>query len=93
MVQRKGFTLIELLAVIAIIAVLMAVLMPALNIAREQARGIACSSNQRSLAMGYIMYASDNDDTVCGRLVPFNPRNIDTDWLDAHYPGKRQFGQ
>jgi len=66
MVQQKGFTLIELLVVIAIIAVLMAILMPALNIAREQARGISCSSNQKSLALGYIMYAGDNDDTVCG---------------------------
>ena len=66
MFQRKGFTLIELLVVIAIIAVLMAILMPSLNIAREQARGIACSSNQKSLALGYIMYAGDNDDNICG---------------------------
>ena len=66
MFRRKGFTLIELLVVIAIIAVLMAILMPSLNIAREQARGIGCSSNQKSLALGYIMYAGDNDDTVCG---------------------------
>ena len=44
----------------------MAILMPSLNIAREQARGIGCSSNQKSLALGYIMYASDNDDSVCG---------------------------
>lgn len=66
MVRRNGFTLIELLVVIAIIAVLMAILMPSLNIAREQARGIMCSSNQKSLALGYIMYASDNDDSICG---------------------------
>jgi len=66
MVRRNGFTLIELLVVIAIIAVLMAILMPSLNIAREQARGIGCSSNQKTLALGYIMYAGDNDDTVCG---------------------------
>jgi prepilin-type N-terminal cleavage/methylation domain-containing protein/prepilin-type processing-associated H-X9-DG protein len=66
MFRRNGFTLIELLVVIAIIAVLMAILMPSLNIAREQARGIGCSSNQKSLALGYIMYAGDNDDSVCG---------------------------
>jgi len=66
MVQRQGFTLIELLVVIAIIAILMAILMPALNIAREQARGIGCSSNQKTLALGYIMYADDNDGSVCG---------------------------
>jgi len=66
MVRRKGFTLIELLVVIAIIAILMAILMPALNIAHEQARGIGCSSNQKTLALGYIMYADDNDGSVCG---------------------------
>src|SRR4030042_2709554 len=66
MVQRQGFTLIELLVVIAIIAILMAILMPALNIAREQARGIGCSSNQKTLALGYIMCADDNDGSVCG---------------------------
>jgi len=66
MFQRQGFTLIELLVVIAIIAILMAILMPALNIAREQARGIGCSSNQKTLALGYIMYADDNDGSICG---------------------------
>jgi prepilin-type N-terminal cleavage/methylation domain-containing protein/prepilin-type processing-associated H-X9-DG protein len=66
MVQRNAFTLIELLVVIAIIAILMAILMPALNVAREQARGISCSSNQKTLALAYIMYASENDGTVCG---------------------------
>ena len=66
MVQRNGFTLIELLVVIAIIAVLMAILMPALNIAREQARGVACSTNQKTLSLAYIMYASEHDGTVCG---------------------------
>ncbi len=66
MVQRNGFTLIELLVVIAIIALLMALLMPALNVAREQARGISCSANQKTLALAYIMYAGENDGTVCG---------------------------
>lgn len=65
MIQRSGFTLIELLVVIAIIAILMAILMPALQIAREQARGISCSSNQKTLTLAYIMYASENDGTVC----------------------------
>ena len=66
MFRRNGFTLIELLVVIAVIAILMAILMPALKIAREQARGINCLANQRSLAQAYMMYADNNDGTVCG---------------------------
>lgn len=61
-----AFTLIELLVVIAIIAVLMAILMPALKIAKEQARGIVCLANQRTLSQGYMMYATDNDSKICG---------------------------
>jgi prepilin-type N-terminal cleavage/methylation domain-containing protein/prepilin-type processing-associated H-X9-DG protein len=81
MVQRNGFTLIELLVVIAIIAVLMAILMPSLNIAREQARGIACSSNQKTLALGYIMYAGDNDDAVCGGMAMHSTVNGVPPWV------------
>jgi prepilin-type N-terminal cleavage/methylation domain-containing protein len=66
MFQRNGFTLIELLVVIAIIAILMAILMHALNVAREQARGVSCSANQKNLALAYIAYSDDNDGTICG---------------------------
>jgi len=66
MYKQRGFTLIELLVVIAIIALLMAILIPALNVAREQARGVSCISNQKTLALAYTAYASENDDTVCG---------------------------
>lgn len=66
MCKRSGFTLIELLVVIAVIAILMAILMPALKIAREQARGVNCLANQRSLTQAYIMYADDNDGSICG---------------------------
>jgi len=59
-----GFTLIELLVVIAIIAVLMAILMPALNRAREQGKRAACLSNLKQLTLSWIMYADDNDDRI-----------------------------
>jgi prepilin-type N-terminal cleavage/methylation domain-containing protein/prepilin-type processing-associated H-X9-DG protein len=62
---KKAFTLIELLVVIAVIAVLMAILMPSLKVAREQARGVNCLANQRSLAQAYIMYADENDGAMC----------------------------
>jgi prepilin-type N-terminal cleavage/methylation domain-containing protein/prepilin-type processing-associated H-X9-DG protein len=62
--KQSGFTLIELLVVIAIIALLMAILMPALNRAREQGKRTACINNLRQLTLGWILYADDNDDKV-----------------------------
>jgi prepilin-type N-terminal cleavage/methylation domain-containing protein len=76
-----AFTLIELLVVIAIIAILMAVLVPALKIAREQARGISCLSNQRSLAQAYIMYADENAGSICGGWAAYAPVNGVASWV------------
>jgi len=58
--KRRGFTLVELLVVIAIIALLMAILMPALNRARELGRRSVCMGNLKQLALAWIMYADGN---------------------------------
>jgi prepilin-type N-terminal cleavage/methylation domain-containing protein len=61
---QEAFTLIELLVVIAIIAILMAILMPALNRVREQGRRAVCLNHIKTLTLCWIMYADDNDDRI-----------------------------
>ena len=64
MKMRKAFTLIELLVVIAVIAVLMAVLLPALNHAREQGKRAVCLSNVKQFGLSWVLYADDNDQRI-----------------------------
>lgn len=64
--KTKAFTLIELLVVISVVALLMAILVPALGAARSQSRALACKSNLRQLLLASIGYATEND----GSYVP-----------------------
>jgi prepilin-type N-terminal cleavage/methylation domain-containing protein len=81
--KRNGFTLVELLVVISIIAILLAVLMPSLSKARDQARRIVCASQNKQLTVGCIAYANNNDsrcpDTfidICDRTGLYNTTDL-----------------
>src|SRR3954469_13241387 len=62
--RRKGFTLVELLVVIGIIALLISILLPALNRAREQARRTQCGSNLRQIHQAFLIYGRNWKDAA-----------------------------
>src|SRR4030042_1731381 len=70
--HKRGFTLIELLVVVAIIAILMAILMPALNRVKEQGKRIVCENSLKSLQLVWLMYADDNDSKIANGAGGFH---------------------
>ena len=90
--RRKGFTLIEILVAIAIIALLMAMLMPALEKAKDLARGTVCKANLRNYSIAMMLYLEDNDDMFCepdkcyfSQVEPFPVESSLTNYLHLRW--------
>jgi prepilin-type N-terminal cleavage/methylation domain-containing protein/prepilin-type processing-associated H-X9-DG protein len=93
---RAGFTLIELLVVIAIIAVLAAMILPSLSLAKHRAQTVKCASNMKQWGMGFRMYADDNrefvpdegdsSETIDSHGSPTQTDNYDFGWYNTVPP-------
>jgi len=82
-ISRSGFTLVELLVVIAIIVILAGLLLPTLRGAKAAAKQVRCISNEKQLAITWLMYASDNNDALVPNGCNDPPNTENPEWVQG----------
>ncbi len=90
MIRGRGFTLIELLVVISIIALLLAIIMPAMKAARETAKRTICGGNLKTIGQGVFLYAAENDNRL---MTSVNPDSLHYSHLVFIIDKSKPFGQ
>jgi prepilin-type N-terminal cleavage/methylation domain-containing protein/prepilin-type processing-associated H-X9-DG protein len=78
--KQSGFTLIELLVVISIIALLVSILLPSLQRAREAAKSAVCKAQMRQVGFAFVMYADDNEDMICPAVGAYDKDPVKRYW-------------
>lgn len=96
-IERNRFTIVELLVVVGVIAILAALLLPALKSARDTAKGISCINNEKQMGCAFLYYGSDNDNwlpqpwssgsfnwyrALTVYLIPGSPAYPDASWVE-----------
>lgn len=90
--RGRAFTLVELLVVISIIALLLSVLMPSLNKARNSAKSVACKSNLKQQGYAVMLYVEDNSQRMPPSYIPTNGSSLTNNWvpLISRYIGDKK---
>ena len=86
--KKSGFTLIELLIVIGIIALLLAIMIPVTQTAKNCAKRVVCLSNQRQLTLAWTLYANDNNNYLCSPCPKWYGEDQEYSWIfwDSSWP-------